>query len=358
MKLSSVYFDAVYKLPEDLRMRRPLEESVIRSVGEGRNVCIRGFWRIGKTELMKAALDGLASRNKACGMHFDLRSETQGDGVPKTGEEVLAKMAGRVGHLFKALGADVRVDPDDPLRALGMIDSPVYVGIDELIAIDALPRVEARGILRLIKGAPQNVRLLLVAHRHQGMDGVFGEELCSDPGFETIFIPPLSDSEMERIIREPAVPYGFGYTDDAVEKLARISGNKPWETLSFCYMIADFLEESGHMRPGVAVGGDFVEQLVAFPNIIQDQLGMWTIDNYLRIFLKAMHPLESKVIEMIACGDQVDRQKHGEALGRLHESGWVRGVERLEVNSSLFEYVIRQLECGNIRVEADGRVVW
>ena len=47
------YEKAVFQLPEAWRARKDLEEEVAKALTSGKHVAIRGFWRIGKTELMK-----------------------------------------------------------------------------------------------------------------------------------------------------------------------------------------------------------------------------------------------------------------------------------------------------------------
>ena len=50
--LAERYIDAIYELPEPLRARKALDDELAAHLTGGHHLCIRGFWRIGKTTLM------------------------------------------------------------------------------------------------------------------------------------------------------------------------------------------------------------------------------------------------------------------------------------------------------------------
>ena len=67
------YEKALYELPEAWRARRPLEDEVAKSLTSGHHAAIRGFWRIGKTELLKGALKAACARTGGAAFYIDLR---------------------------------------------------------------------------------------------------------------------------------------------------------------------------------------------------------------------------------------------------------------------------------------------
>ena len=73
------YEKALYELPEPWRARRALEDEVAKSLTGGRHAAIRGFWRIGKTELLKGALKAACGRTGGAAFYIDLRDSEGGD---------------------------------------------------------------------------------------------------------------------------------------------------------------------------------------------------------------------------------------------------------------------------------------
>ncbi|MEW6723005.1 MAG: hypothetical protein AB1324_07110 [Candidatus Micrarchaeota archaeon] len=309
---------AVYSLPENLRVRRPLEEGIIQRLSEGRNVCIRGFWRIGKTELMKAAVGGACRKENACGFSVDLRSDSGGEALRSKGE-VLEKLSDRIEHLFQAGGASVQVDRSDPFESLSLIDGNVYVGLDEMIALGALGDEAARETIALMKSAPDNVRFALVCHRNRSVDGLFQSQIISSPRFDTFFVPPISDDELEHIAVSPASDLGLSFTDGALESLSRLSGNKPWEAFIFCHLAASALDGACHP----VIDENVMSGSVNIESLMHDEHGFQVVENYGRMLFFAMSDDERRLVTDLAAGRAADLAGYGGAACSLEESGWI-----------------------------------
>jgi hypothetical protein len=344
-RLADRYVIAVHDLPKELRMRKPLEETVMDRLCEGRNVCIRGFWRIGKTELMKASVAGACNRTMSNGFFLDMRSSENQSGVPETKEEAIGKLGDRVERFFQAAGADINVDMNDPLRSLEIIDGPVFVAIDEMIALQYLGEEGMKEIISMIKNAPSNVRLTMVCHRHASVDGIFESEIANDAKFETIFVPPLTDAEFSHIVTAPAAGSGVTFTDEAVSKLSALSGGKPWEAFIFCHILASELERVG----GDGAGLDAVDEFVTFESVMNNYFGREVIENYARILLKAASAGERDTLFRIATGDS---PSDTDAVNSLVKSGWLK-ENGLEINSLMFGDFIRKVASGELNIRQE-----
>ncbi len=350
-RLSERYYQAIYWLPPSLRVRKPLEEKAMGLLEQGKNICIRGFWRIGKTELMKAALERTCKKLKADGLVFDLRSERQADFRPKSADEVLTKIREQLETFYGHKGCNMVVDPCSPLESLGALDEPVFLGIDELVALESLPSDLMADIIKQIKEAPENVRLVLVCHRCRSVDDVFESEIVNDQDFTTLFVPPITDEELEYIVQAPGRDSGVSFSDSALTRLSELSGNKPWEVFTFCLMITCSLENQGMLRPGETIGRNVVDSTITLPNLAGDEDGKWVIDNYLRIFFSATTAREKEVMQSIALGSFTESEEYRKELEGLEMAGWVEINAVWRIKSSLFEEFIGRITKGEITVE-------
>jgi len=344
--LSSAYVNATFKLPQELRARLPLEDKAVDRLAQGRNLAIRGFWRIGKTELMRGAIGGACEKLRQNGIFFDLRSDQHENGVPKTEAEVLGKIAERLGELYAACRADIKIDPANPLRSLEHVQSPFFLGIDEMIALHAIGEEGMGRVIGMMKALPDNIRLVVVCHRSRAVDGIFDREFGSDARFDTIFVPMITDEEAEKLILTPATPLGYSFTPGAIGELARKSGNKPWELFTYAYMVADAMERLGVEE----ADGDLVEEVVSLRTAMNDDFGSLVIENYARIYLTAMDEGEKGVMRGIALG-AFDEHAAGDAgLMSLLQSGWIKKDGIWEIQGTVFREFIRAVETGEFKV--------
>lgn len=348
-ELSSAYLNATFNLDDSLRARLPLDEKAITMLSEGRNLVIRGFWRIGKTELMRGAIGGACERFGQNGIFFDLRSNTHDDGVPKTEGDVLGKIAENIGGFYTALGADIKVDLANPLRSLERVQGPLYLGMDELIALHGLGEEGMGRIIGMMKELPDNIRLVLVCHRNRKVDGIFEREFGSDGRFDTIFIPTLTGEEAERLVMTPASPLGYTFSEGAVSALADKSGYKPWELFTYAYLVADAMERWGVEH----ADEDMVDEVVQFEKAMNDDFGSLVIENYARIYLCAMNDNEKETMRRIALGTFDDSMADMAGVVSLCQSGWIRkdGIWRIE--SSMFADFIRAVDSGRFTVSIE-----
>lgn len=351
LRLSERYLKAIYQLPPHLRVRKPLEEKAIGMLEEGKHICIRGFWRIGKTELMKAALGGICGKLKSNGLYFDLRIEGGEDPLPQSAEEVLVKTKHQLERFYGQIGCGhISIDPHSPLDSLVELDERVFLGIDEMIALESLGKELMIHLIRKIKSIPENVNLALVCHRHPSVDDTFEKEIVNGLDFETLFVSSITAGELEHIVQTPARAVEASFSDEALTKLSELSGNKPWEAFVFCNMVANMLEKQGLLRPGLVIEKDQVENIITVPNVMQDEEGRWVAENYGRIFLSAMSAMEKTVMHLIAIGSFQESEKHRKALEGLRTTGWVENNSSWRIKSSLFEGFIKGVASGEIKV--------
>ncbi len=349
-KLSHRYFLAIYQLPSTLRVRKPLEESILPKLEKGRDICIRGFWRIGKTELMKALIEKGCARQDAVGLFFDLRSGEHENEVPKSVDEVLRKIRNKLENFYKQLGlGDQSIDPENPLQSLGRLDETVFLGLDELVALSDLGSEFMADILRQIKEAPANVRKILVCHRNAFVDHLF-QDIVSDPKFDTVFVPPITDRELEYIVQTPARECGVSFSDKALDRLAALSGNKPWEVFIFCYMLASALE--AQQSPEKLVEASLVDNLITVPHVASDIEGFGVIDNYIRVLFSAMNPKEKAVMMALASGRPEEAPLDAPTLISLESTGWLKVTGGVwQINSDLLKEFISGIVSGTIQLQ-------
>jgi hypothetical protein len=344
--LSSAYVTATFKLPDELRARLPLDEKAIGKLSGGRNLVIRGFWRIGKTELMRGAIGGACERLCKNGIFFDLRSDKHEDGVPKTEAEVLEKIALHLGTFYAACNADVKIDLANPFRSLEKVQSEFFIGIDEMIALHGLGEESMGRIIGMMKALPDNIRLALVCHRNRTVDGIFDREFGSDDRFDTIFIPTITDDEVERLVVTPASSLGYSFSPGAISALAKKSGNKPWELFTYAYMAADAMERLGVEE----ADGDLVEEAVSVGTAKNDDFGSLVIENYARIYLLAMDAGEKETMKRIALGTFDEKTADNASLNSLLQTGWIKQDGIWEIQSTMFQDFIKAVETGEFSV--------
>ncbi len=345
-RLADRYVIAAYSLPEELRMRRPMEEALAERFASGKNICIRGFWRIGKTELMKATVGNACRRSGANGFFYDMRSNDNGGATPKSKEEVLLKMGQMVKEFCAQAAPGLEVSADDPLRSLGRIGGPIFVGIDEMIALGSIGEDGMKEVIDYMKSAPPNVRFAVVCHRNRSVDGPFRSMIDEDPSFLTAFVPTLSDEEHAFIVGTPASQLGVTISDGAMARLAAASGNKPWEAFIFSHIVAEALERVG----GCRIDEDMVDEFLTLDALIADYHGREVVENYGRMLLFAMTEDEKAVMTGIANAEASPLSGKEAAAAALAQAGWVSTEPVPMINGRMFGEFIRAISSGKLNI--------
>ncbi len=345
-RLADRYVIAAYSLPDELRMRKPLAEGISERLAGGRNVCIRGFWRIGKTDLMKAVVGGACRRSGANGFFFDMRSSDDGSSLPQSKEEVFRQLGQMVGRFCAQAAPGLNVDRGDPLGALGSIGAPVYVGLDEMIALGSIPPEDMGEVISYIKSGPANVRLAVVCHRNRSVDEAFRKGFEEDPAFDTAYVPRLTDAEHAAIVAGPASQSGIAFTDGALARLAAMSGNKPWEAFIFSHLAATALEKTG----GSVIDEDLIDSSVTLEALMDDYHGREVVENYGRMLIFAMSGDEKEVMTALASGAPEPFRGREEAASSLERSGWISLGPSPMIEGRMFGEFIRALASGKLNI--------
>ncbi len=337
------YEKALYNLPEAWRERRPLEDEVARVLTGGRHAAIRGFWRTGKTELMKGALKAACARTGGAAFFVDLRDAevTTVDGLRELLKSTAAKFLARVG------AGSVAVDAAKPWAALGELEAAIFVGIDELIAVKDLGPEELPAFFQTLFTAPKNVHLVLVAHRHQAVDAAFNDLLLSRPDVTTFAIPVLTEEEGVRLANAPAGQQPARFSAEAVEALVQVSGHRPWELLTLCLLAAKTLADDFTGEVGV----DKIEALLNLDVLTACEEGQAVVENYLRVLATAMTPGERAVVDLLGIGGEGEAT--ADAVALLEEAGWITVGEGYALRGTLFEAIATGVASGEIRVKVE-----
>ena len=334
---------AVYELPEAWRARRALEDEVAKALTGGHHAAIRGFWRIGKTELLKGALKAACARTGGAAFFIDLR-----DGDTATPEGVRAQLKASVEKFCKRVGAEsVAVDANKPWAALGELEAAIFVGIDELIALKALGPEAMTAVFQTLFSAPKNVHLVLVAHRHQEVDAAFNDLLFSRPDVVTFAVPVLTDEEAITLANAPCDQQPARFSDEAAAGLAEVAGHRPWEIFTLGLLAARTLPDDFKGEVGV----DKIEPLLNLDVLTAQEEGGAVVENYLRILATAMSPGERTVIDLLAVGTEGEATEDAVAL--LEEAGWITTGEGYALRGTLFEAIANGVASGEIRVKVE-----
>jgi hypothetical protein len=337
------YEKALYELPEAWRARRPLEDEVARSLTGGRHAAIRGFWRIGKTELMKGALKAACARTGGAAFFIDLR-----DAEAATPDGVRALLKKMVEKFLKRVGAEsVAVDANKPWAALGELEAAIFVGIDELIALKALGPEDMNGLFQTLFSTPKNVHLVLVAHRHQAVDAAFNDLLLSRPDVVTYPVPVLTDEEATVLVNAPCDKQPARFSAEAVEALAQVCGHRPWELFTLGLLAARTLPDGFTGEVGV----EKIEPLLNLDVLTAQEEGAEVVEYYLLVLATAMSPGERTVIDLLAIGGEGEAT--ADAVALLEEAGWITAGEGYALRGSLFEAIANGVASGEIRVKVE-----
>jgi hypothetical protein len=347
--LAERYLDALYELPPELRARKPLEDELAAQMTAGHHVCIRGFWRVGKTTLMAGALQRACERSGGAAFVLDLRDPDREDGMPQSVDAVLGRVKAKVDEFLKRVGAtELKSDPKKPLEVLGELAAPLFVGFDELVALHNLGLDNARAVIDVLLTTPKNVKVAVVCHRHRDMDALFEESVVARAGVMTVLLGGISDEELVNIVNTPALAFGVAFENEALGELADITGNRPWELITLCAICASRLPKDfkGTVKP------EQVDELISLDVLGEHEAGRALIETYLRILVTAMNAEERTVMELLSAGKEGEATE--DALARLEAAGWIATVEEgMEITSGLMDGIARAVADGEIRVSVE-----
>jgi hypothetical protein len=343
------YLDALYELPEALRARKNLEDELAAQMTAGHHVCIRGFWRIGKTTLMKGVLQRACERSGGAAFVLDLRDPERDDGLPQSVDAVLKRVTAKVDDFVKRVGAtELKADPKQPLQVLGELAAPIFVGFDELVALHALGLEQAQAVIEVLLTTPKNVKVAVVAHRHRDMDALFEAQIVLRPSVMTVLPGGITDDELVNLVNTPALACGVTFENEALGELADITGNRPWELLTLCAIAAARLPNDfkGSVTPAQ------VDELINLDVLGERDEGRELIETYLRILVTAMNPEERTVMELLSAGKEGEATE--DALVRLEAAGWITTEEDgTIITSGLMDGIARAVAEGEIRVSVE-----
>lgn len=347
--LAERYLDAIYELPESLRARKALDDELAAHMTGGHHLCIRGFWRIGKTTLMKAVLQRACERSGGAAFVLDLRDPDRDDGLPQSVEAVLARVSAKVNEFLGRVGAkELKADPKKPLEVLGELAAPLFVGFDELIALTALGQEGMLTVIDALLTTPKNVKVAVVCHRHRDADAIFEQHVMARAGVASVMVPPIGDDELVHLVHGPSQELGITFENEALGVLAELSGNRPWEVLSLCAILASGFKKDWKGT----VTAEQIDALVDLDKLGESEEGQALLDNHLRILVTAMTAEERTVMELLSAGKEGEATE--DALLALQEAGFVNSSdEGHAINGALIEFVSRAIVEGVIRVQVE-----
>jgi len=346
--LAERYFEASLETPDSLRARKPLEDELAKLLTGGQHVAVRGFWRIGKTTLARGMLARACERTGGAAFYIDLRDPERDDGQPQSKDEALGRVAARTQEFLARVGAEgLKSTPNAPFAILGELAAPIFIAVDELIALAGLGAGPAGEVLEALLTTPKNVRLVLVCHRHRDVDALFEQHILSRPNVHGHFVLPISDDELVELVQTPAQELGLFFENEALGELATLSGNRPWELHLLAGLVAEKLKPDFQGGIGPAA----IEPLYSLDALTEHEAGGALVENVLRILVTAMTPEERAVVELLATGGEGEVAE--DAVASLEQAGWLSSAEGFQLVGALFEGIARGVAEGEIRVSVE-----
>lgn len=134
------------------------------------------------------------------------------------------------------------------------------------------------------------------------------------------------------------------FEDEALGAVAELSGNRPFEIVSLCAVLAQGLpvDFKGSITPAQ------VEALFDLDTLSAVDEGKALIDNYLRTLVTALTPEERELVDVLVTGKEAEVAE--DAIQRLADGGWVVDDEGLAINGGLLEGIARAVAEGVITV--------
>jgi hypothetical protein len=344
--LADRYLDALYELPADLKARRDLEDEIAAHLTGGEHACLRGFWKAGTTILLKGVLHRACERSGGTAFVLDVAELLGGEAIAKDSETLLQRVATKVNEFVARVGApELKADPKQPLTILGELAAPIFIGVDNVVALGAIGLEGAAHALETLLSTPKNVRVAVVCHRHRALDALFDEKVVERPGVVTALVGPISDEELVHAIQTPAIELGVTFENEALGTLAELAGNRPWELFIFAALAASRLAPDFKG----SIGPDRIEELLNLDVLGADEAGQELLETYVRILTLGLTEQERKVLDMLAGGAEGEASEG--ALELLIAYGWVRAeAEGYEINGSLMAFVTQAVLEGLIKV--------
>jgi hypothetical protein len=202
-------------------------------------------------------------------------------------------------------------------------------------------------LLDVLLTTPKNVRVALAVERHRQVDALFETSVVQRPGMASAFVPPISDDELVKLVNVPAAACGVTFADEALGALAEITGNRPWEVVSFCALAAMKLPKG---FTGV-VAPEAIDALVNLDALAENDEGQALIDASLRMLMAAMSPPERALCELLAVGGEGEVPE--DAIAALEAAGLVTQAEGLALHGAFFAGIVQAVAQGVIKVAVE-----
>lgn len=347
--LAEAFLDLLYDGPPDeLRARKELEDELAAQLTGGHHVCVRGFSKAGKTTMLKGILKRACERTGGAAIFLDLRDPERDDGLPQAPESVLARLTKKVSEFLTRVGAaELKADPAAPLVVLGELAAPIFIGLDEVAVLATLGNERAVTLLDALLSTPKNVRVAMAIELHRDVDPLVETAVVQRPGMASAFVPPIADDELVTLVNVPAQKHGVTFADEALGALAEISGNRPWELLSFCALAAMKLPKG---FTGV-VSPEAIDALVNLDELSAIDEGQALIDAALRTLVATMTPAERSLCELLAVGGEGEIPE--DAIATLEATGLVSQTDGLSLNGAFFAGIVEAVARGAIKVATE-----
>ncbi len=347
--LAETFLDLLYDGPQEaLRARKGLEDELAAQLTGGNHVCVRGFARAGKTTMLKGILQRACERTGGAAIFLDLRDPERDDGVPQSVEAVLARLTKKVTEFLARVGAsELKADPKAPLTILGELAAPIFIGLDEVAVLATLGNERMVTLLDTVLTTPKNVRVAMAVEHHRAVDALIETAVVQRPGMASAFVPPIADDELVTLVNVPAQKHGVTFADEALGALAEISGNRPWEIVTFCALAAMKLPKG---FTGV-VAPEAIDALVNLDELAAIDEGQALIDVALRTLVAAMTPAERSLCELLAVGGEGEIPE--DAIAALEATGLVSQSDGLTLNGAFFAGIVEAVARGVIKVATE-----
>ena len=136
----------------------------------------------------------------------------------------------------------------------------------------------------------------------------------------------------------PARWHSIGYRTAAVERIAELSGNRPWEICLACYLVTAVLEQHNYILPDMTVTAEQVDSIVNLQLLKEDVVGRTMLERYTYLLDEGVNPAERRVLDKLTTGVTFDKSDHPSAE-RLQEYAVIRGMA---INGAMLHDVLAE----------------
>jgi len=330
------------RIIQDSIVRLDQEKAIVHDLEQGTPVLVRGNWRTGKSSMVASltkheygegrdirwsvdmfGATSVSDFQEGCAYEIDGWIAEHGlDGKEKTGDDVRQEREAEHMDPFAYLN-----------RYLQEKKETLLLSFDEVIVLAE----KEEKLLRYIASLQQydHIKLAVVLHRYAAFEKNFADIF---QGFKTHYMRSLTIAETGALVRRPLEGTKVTVTDDAIAEIHAISGGRPLEINTLCYLVFD--PKSAQKRRQFFVDRDDI--LAEMDMSHWERRDTWRNirNNYEKVYSKSMNDEERAIIDRLMQGEAPCAEFDAHMVQPLIDTTFVERDEQRDVyriNGTLFQ---------------------